>query len=112
MYGELIPSIASFFFIALTDYIHRHYVHDVHNIWRYVIPILPTVEPTNVAILLGLFTDMYGFKPSVAGLAYLGLGIGFVIAAVIGAKFSNRIYAHVRFSTSLNPTDEVSASVN
>ncbi|KAF9447358.1 MFS general substrate transporter [Macrolepiota fuliginosa MF-IS2] len=42
-----------------------------------------------------LFSNTYGFEPGVAGLAYLGLGVGFIIATIIGAKFSNRIYAHL-----------------
>ncbi|KDQ64730.1 hypothetical protein JAAARDRAFT_28372 [Jaapia argillacea MUCL 33604] len=41
-----------------------------------------------------LFSEIYGFKAGVGGLAYLGLGLGFLIATVVGAKFSDAVYAH------------------
>lgn len=45
---------------------------------------------------LDLFKTNYGFKAGVGGLAYLGLGIGFVLSAILGAKFANQVYLKVR----------------
>ncbi|KAH6918029.1 major facilitator superfamily domain-containing protein [Coprinopsis sp. MPI-PUGE-AT-0042] len=39
-----------------------------------------------------LFKDSYGFRPGVGGLAYLGLGLGFLTATFVGAKFSDKMY--------------------
>jgi hypothetical protein len=41
-----------------------------------------------------LFTKTYGFGIGTSGLAYLGLGVGFMMAAVFSAKFSDKVYAH------------------
>ncbi|KAJ2914534.1 hypothetical protein MD484_g5878, partial [Candolleomyces efflorescens] len=38
------------------------------------------------------FAETYGFKAGVGGLAYLGLGIGFLLATICGAKFADAIY--------------------
>ncbi|KAJ8503481.1 hypothetical protein ONZ45_g10830 [Pleurotus djamor] len=45
------------------------------------------------ATFASFFSSTYGFRPGVAGLAYLGLGIGFIIASLFGAKFSDQVYA-------------------
>jgi len=42
------------------------------------------------------FATTYGFRPGVGGLAYLGLGIGFILATVVGAKLGDNIYHQVR----------------
>jgi len=42
------------------------------------------------------FKKTYGFAPGVGGLAYLGLGVGFFLATIFGAKFADQIYKHVR----------------
>lgn len=42
-----------------------------------------------------LFSDYYGFGPGVGGLTYLGLGIGFILAGVLGAKLGDKIYQHL-----------------
>ncbi|KAI0053098.1 MFS general substrate transporter [Auriscalpium vulgare] len=39
-----------------------------------------------------LFSDVYHFTPGIAGLAYLGIGIGFVLATVIGGHVGNQLY--------------------
>jgi len=39
-----------------------------------------------------LFSDIYHFSTGVGGLAYIGLGIGFISATVFGAKISDKIY--------------------
>jgi hypothetical protein len=39
-----------------------------------------------------LFGETYGFNAGVGGLAYLGLGIGFLIATFTGAKFADQVY--------------------
>ena len=43
----------------------------------------------------GLFTGVYHWSIGVGGLAYLGLGLGFLISALIGAKLSDKVYLHV-----------------
>jgi len=44
---------------------------------------------------LAFFSETYGFKPGVGGLAYLGLGLGFALATVFGAKFADQVYKYV-----------------
>jgi hypothetical protein len=44
----------------------------------------------------GLFSEVYHFSIGIGGLAYFGLGVGFIFAAIFGAKLSNKIYLHVR----------------
>ncbi|CAE6475425.1 unnamed protein product [Rhizoctonia solani] len=39
-----------------------------------------------------LFANVYGWGPGIAGLAYLGLGVGFMFAAVIGSRLMNVLY--------------------
>ncbi|KAG6916742.1 hypothetical protein DXG01_005562 [Tephrocybe rancida] len=41
------------------------------------------------------FAETYGFGPGIGGLTYLGLGIGFFIAAFAGAKFADKVYKHL-----------------
>ncbi|KAH6917888.1 multidrug resistance protein 4 [Coprinopsis sp. MPI-PUGE-AT-0042] len=38
------------------------------------------------------FATTYGFKAGVGGLAYLGLGVGFMLATIGGAKFADQVY--------------------
>ncbi|TFK72091.1 multidrug resistance protein 4 [Pluteus cervinus] len=42
-----------------------------------------------------LFATTYGFGPGVGGLAYLGLGVGFISATIVGVRFADRVYAHL-----------------
>lgn len=42
-----------------------------------------------------LFQSTYGFSTGVGGLAYLGLGIGFLLASFSSAKFTDGIYKYV-----------------
>ncbi|TFY82605.1 hypothetical protein EWM64_g1411 [Hericium alpestre] len=39
-----------------------------------------------------LFTEIYHFNTGTGGLAYLGLGIGFLLSTVFGAKYADQIY--------------------
>ncbi|KAF9450283.1 multidrug resistance protein 4 [Macrolepiota fuliginosa MF-IS2] len=41
------------------------------------------------------FAKTYGFGAGVGGLAYLGLGVGFFLATVFGAKFADQIYLYL-----------------
>ncbi|KAF8966604.1 multidrug resistance protein 4 [Flammula alnicola] len=41
------------------------------------------------------FSTTYGFRPGVGGLAYLGLGFGFLLATIFGAKFADRVYKYL-----------------
>ncbi|KAF8644914.1 hypothetical protein AX16_008197 [Volvariella volvacea WC 439] len=47
------------------------------------------------ATFANFFSSTYGFKPGVGGLAYLGLGIGFILATIFGAKFADQIYLNL-----------------
>ncbi|KAJ3508579.1 hypothetical protein NLJ89_g5680 [Agrocybe chaxingu] len=44
------------------------------------------------ATFAALFRNTYGFKAGIGGLAYLGLGIGFVAATAFGAKVADALY--------------------
>jgi len=48
------------------------------------------------ATFASFFGKTYHFKAGIAGLAYLGLGIGFILATIFGAKFADSIYKYVR----------------
>lgn len=41
------------------------------------------------------FETTYGFGPGQVGLTYIGLGVGFFSAAIVGGKTSNKIYLYV-----------------
>ena len=40
---------------------------------------------------------MYHFNTGVAGLAYLGVGLGFTVGSVVGGHYGNKMYRLVRF---------------
>ncbi|KIJ66432.1 hypothetical protein HYDPIDRAFT_86594 [Hydnomerulius pinastri MD-312] len=42
-----------------------------------------------------LFSEVYHFNTGVGGLAYLGVGLGFLLAGLFGAKISDKIYLHL-----------------
>ena len=44
---------------------------------------------------IDFFKEAYNFSPGIGGLCYLGLGIGFFIATMFGAKIGDQIYASV-----------------
>uniref|UniRef100_D8PMZ4 Major facilitator superfamily (MFS) profile domain-containing protein n=1 Tax=Schizophyllum commune (strain H4-8 / FGSC 9210) TaxID=578458 RepID=D8PMZ4_SCHCM len=44
------------------------------------------------ATFSAFFSTTYGFKAGVGGLVYIGIGIGSLVAVVIGAKVGDRIY--------------------
>ena len=46
--------------------------------------------------LVEIFTGIYGFSVGIGGLAYIGLGVGFMSATIFGAYFADRVYASVR----------------
>lgn len=54
--------------------------------------------PAMVADLshLELFSVTYGFSPGIEGLCYIGLGLGFVLATIIGASVADKVYHAVR----------------
>ena len=45
-----------------------------------------------------IFPSVYGFSSGITGLMYLGFGIGFLLATIFGATFSNTVYNKVSFS--------------
>jgi MFS family permease len=44
-----------------------------------------------LATLSDLFQNTYGFRPGVAGLAYLGLGVGCILGTILFAKLSDKM---------------------
>jgi multidrug resistance protein len=42
-----------------------------------------------------LFSTTYGFKPGTVGLTYVGVGVGFLLASLFGAKTADQIYKHL-----------------
>ncbi|KAH7886796.1 major facilitator superfamily domain-containing protein [Phlebopus sp. FC_14] len=42
-----------------------------------------------------LFSGVYHFSVGIGGLAYIGLGLGFVLATLFGARISDQIYAYL-----------------
>lgn len=42
-----------------------------------------------------LFHNTYGFSAGTGGLAYLGLGIGFLVSTIFGAKWADAAYKHL-----------------
>jgi predicted MFS family arabinose efflux permease len=45
-----------------------------------------------------LFTKSYHFSTGMSGLAYIGLGIGFMSSTMLGGRFVSRIYTTVSIS--------------
>ena len=50
----------------------------------------------NIDSLSDLFAEVYHFSIGIAGLAYIGLGLGFLAASIFGARISDQIYHRVR----------------
>ncbi|KAJ6455268.1 major facilitator superfamily domain-containing protein [Mycena vitilis] len=42
-----------------------------------------------------LFSNTYGFNTGTGGLAYIGLGLGFLLATVVCARSANEVYLHL-----------------
>lgn len=55
--------------------------------------LIPSVVGTDIRV--DFFKEAYNFSPGIGGLCYLGLGIGFFIATMFGAKIGDQIYASV-----------------
>ena len=54
--------------------------------------------------LADVFSTDYGFNIETGGLAYLGLGVGFMAASLFGAKFGSEIYIKVSAAVTAPPT--------
>jgi len=74
----------------------RYLLSDVRHLQRHVSFITWTCPRFSHKTSSELFTHTYGFGIGTSGIAYLGLGIGFILASVVGARFSDRVYAHYR----------------
>lgn len=59
------------------------------------------MDPIHILIgrHIALFSDVYHFSIGISGLAYIGLGVGFISATLASAHIGNIIYAKVRVST-------------
>ena len=53
--------------------------------------------------LADVFSTVYGFNTGIGGLAYLGLGVGFVAASIFGAKFGSETYRIVSVTVIVIP---------
>lgn len=47
-----------------------------------------------------LFSKVYHFSTGIGGLAYIGLGVGFVSATILGASIADKIYLTVCYCVS------------
>ena len=52
-----------------------------------------------ISTFANFFAETYHFNLGVAGLTYLGLGVGFFLASIFGAKFADNIYKYVSCGT-------------
>lgn len=53
--------------------------------------------------LADVFSTNYGFDIEAGGLAYIGLGVGFISATLFGAKFGSEIYRRVSVGSHRHP---------
>ena len=53
--------------------------------------------------LVDVFSTDYGFDIGAGGLAYLGLGVGFLIASLFGAKVGSEMYNKVSLAVTVIP---------
>ena len=51
--------------------------------------------------LADVFSTDYGFNIGAGGLAYLGLGVGFMAASLFGAKFGGEVYKQVSVAVTI-----------
>ena len=58
-----------------------------------------------------VFSKDYGFNIGAGGLAYIGLGVGFVIASLFGAKFGSEVYRRVSMALWQLPLDSTFISL-
>lgn len=74
----------------------RYLLPDVRYIPRYALTGNMPSPSVNLNSLSDLFATVYHFSVGTAGLAYIGLGLGFLVATIFGAKISDQIYIRVR----------------
>lgn len=51
-----------------------------------------------------LFSEIYGWGPGVSGLAYLGPGVGFFVAAMAGGRLMSKVYEVVSLFLIFKPS--------
>ena len=77
-------------------YILPHGRHLCRHVWFppsiFVLQLIPFISKD-------FFSKTYHFSPGMGGLAYLGLGTGFIVAMIFGARFADRIYKDVKIFT-------------
>lgn len=54
------------------------------------------MSPFRLTWVLDVFTGIYGFSVGTGGLAYIGLGVGFVSATLASVYLSDGVYSRVR----------------
>jgi hypothetical protein len=80
--------------LRIDSNIRRHLLLDVCYLRRYV-SFVSVATSFSLCALPEFFSSTYGFSPGIGGLAYLGLGVGFLLATFTGAKFADQIYKYV-----------------
>jgi hypothetical protein len=93
MYGQALLTL-----ISLTrayQMTYRHLLPHVHHFPWYVRG--PVRAPGESNQTIGLFNNVYHFGSGVAGLAYFGVGMGFIVATAIGGHYGNKMYRAVCF---------------
>ncbi|KAF7433191.1 hypothetical protein PC9H_005140 [Pleurotus ostreatus] len=63
----------------------------MHYLWLNISR--PGIYYLMFATFANFFKEAYNFSPGIGGLCYLGLGIGFFIATMFGARIGDQIYA-------------------
>jgi hypothetical protein len=56
---------------------------------------LPVIITIINRLYPALFSEVYHFNTGMSGLAYIGIGFGFVSATVFGVKLSDKMYIYV-----------------
>ena len=72
--------------------VHRYLLPNVRSLPRYV---ASSLTKHSLTAIVEIFTGIYGFSVGIGGLAYIGLGVGFMSATIFGAYFADRVYASV-----------------
>ncbi|KAI1796256.1 MFS general substrate transporter [Ganoderma leucocontextum] len=90
--------------------LHPHLVQEhsggLHRLWvdmtrpfmlltRSIICFLLSIYYLMFAVFPEVFSGIYGFSTGAGGLAYIGLGIGFVSATLLSAYLSDRVYSRL-----------------
>ncbi|KAH9994106.1 multidrug resistance protein 4 [Russula compacta] len=82
---------------SITCFVLSVYMAFIYGIYYLMITTIPGTSetsstPSESKWIIGVFSGVYHFGSAAAGLAYLGVGMGFTFATVCGGHFGNKIY--------------------